>query len=123
MAIWQRVWEGLDGILERHGYVREGNVYRAAVPNEDRIVFFCHFGVQCVMLGHLLGISPMILWHGLMTAPTSVTTLVSEERREGVAFFRASAVGDISHLYARGEEPAFAGRFCEVFSNTEQRHD
>ncbi len=117
------VWDGLDKVLESHGYVREGNFYRAVKPNEDRIVFFCHFGVQCVMLGHLLGISPMILWHGLMTAPTSVTTLCSEERREGTAFFRASAVGDISHLYAKGEEPAFAGRFCEMFSNKEQRHD
>lgn len=117
------VWNGLDAVLERHGYRREGNFYRAAVPNEDRIVFFCHFGVQCVMLGHLLGISPMVLWHGLITAPTSVTTLCSEERREGIAFFRASAIGDISHLYAKGEAPAFAGRFCETFSNAQQRHD
>lgn len=117
------VWSGLDGVLEKHGYKREGNLYRAVSPNEDRIVFFCHFGVQCVMLGHLLGISPMILWHGLMTAPASVTTLCSEERREGTAFFRASAIGDVSHLYAKGEEPAFAGRFCETFANAEQRHD
>ncbi|MCM1334235.1 MAG: histidine phosphatase family protein [Bacteroides sp.] len=117
------VWDGLDMIFERHGYRREGNLYRAVRLNEDRIVFFCHFGVQCVMLGHLLGISPMILWHGLITAPTAVTTLCSEERREGAAFFRASAIGDISHLYSRGEEPAFAGRFCEMFSNANQRHD
>lgn len=114
---------GLDNIIENHGYKRDGNIYRAVQPNEDRIVFFCHFGVQCVMLGHLLGISPMILWHGLMTAPTSVTTLCTEERRESIAFFRASAIGDISHLYANGEEPAFAGRFCETFFNAEQRHD
>lgn len=117
------VWDGLDEILARHGYVRSGNLYRAENPNGDTIVFFCHFGVQCVMLGHLLGISPMILWHGLMTAPTSVTTLHTEERREGAAFFRASSIGDISHLYANGEPPAFAGRFCEMFSNAEQRHD
>ena len=117
------VWGGLDEVIEKHGYKREGNLYRAVKPNEERIVFFCHFGVQCVMLGHLLGISPMILWHGLITAPTSVTTLCSEERREGVAFFRASAIGDISHLYAKSEEPAFAGRFCETFFNIEQRHN
>lgn len=117
------VWNGLDGILARHGYVRDGNLYRAEKPNGDTIVFFCHFGVQCVMLGHLLGISPMILWHGLMTAPASVTTLHTEERRKGAAFFRASSIGDISHLYAKGEPPAFAGRFCEMFSNEEERHD
>ena len=75
------------------------------------------------MLGHLLGISPMALWHGFMAAPTSVTTVNTEERRDGIASFRVSAFGDISHLYVKGEEPAFAGRFCEMFSNTEQRHD
>lgn len=117
------VWRGLDEVISAHGYVREGNIYRAVSPNEDTIAFFCHFGVQCVMLGHLLGVSPMILWHGFMAAPTSVTTLCTEERREGTAFFRASALGDISHLYIKGEEPAFAGRFCEMFSNADQRHD
>ncbi|MBR4096783.1 MAG: histidine phosphatase family protein [Oscillospiraceae bacterium] len=117
------VWDGLDELLARHGYKREGMYYRAEKPNEDTIAIFCHFGVECVMLGHLLGISPMALWHGFMAAPTSVTTVNTEERRDGIASFRVSAFGDISHLYVKGEEPAFAGRFCETFANTEQRHD
>lgn len=119
----EAVGNGLDAVLERHGYKREGNVYRVLRPNEDTIVFFCHFGVQCVMLGHLLGVSPMVLWHGLIAAPTSVTTINTEERREGIASFRVSAFGDISHLYMHNEEPAFAGRFCETYGNTKQRHD
>lgn len=119
----EKVWKGLDSLLERHGYRREGEVYRVLSPNMDRIVLFCHFGVQCVMLGHLLGISPMVLWHGMAAAPTSVTTLYTEERREGIASFRMSAFGDISHLYAGGEPPAFAGRFCECYMNTDERHD
>ena len=118
-----KVWNGLDSVLEKHGYKREKNYYRVTAANEDTIVFFCHFGVECVMLGHLLGISPMALWHGFVAAPTSVTTLTSEERREGVASFRVSSFGDISHLYKYGEEPAFAGRFCEMFSRADQRHD
>lgn len=117
------VWDGLDELLARHGYKREGMYYRAENSNEDTIAIFCHFGVECVMLGHLLGISPMALWHGFMAAPTSVTTVNTEERRDGIASFRVSAFGDISHLYVKGEEPAFAGRFCETFANTEQRHD
>ena len=117
------VWDGLDEVLARHGYRREGMYYRAESPNEDTIAIFCHFGVECVMLGHLLGISPMALWHGFMAAPTSVTTVNTEERRDGIASFRVSAFGDISHLYVKGEEPAFAGRFCETFANMEQRHD
>ena len=66
-------------------------------------------------MSHLLNVSPMILWHGFCAAPTSVTTVVTEERREGTASFRMLAFGDTSHLYAKGEEPAFAARFCEMY--------
>lgn len=118
-----KVYAGLDEILKEHGYVREGGLYHAVRPNNDTIVLFCHFGVECVMLGHLLGISPMLLWHGFCAAPSSVTTLITEERRKGIACFRMSSFGDISHLYAAGEEPSFAARFCETYDNMEERHD
>lgn len=119
---YRRVTEGLDRLLADHGYVREGRTYRVEKPNHDIVVCFCHFGVECVMLSHLLGISPMPLWHGFVAAPTSVTSVCTEERREGIASFRTRAFGDISHLYAAGEEPSFAARFCEVHSD-ETRHD
>ena len=93
-----------DAVLAQHGYTRHGNYYLADRPNTDTLVFFCHFGVSCVLAGHLLGISPMVLWHGAIALPTSVTTLCTEERREGIASFRMSGFGDISHLYAGGEE-------------------
>lgn len=117
------VAEGLDEILAKHGYVREGNYYRVEKPNTDRIVLFCHFGVESVMLSHLLGVSPMIMWHGFCAAPTSVTTINTEERREGIASFRVSSYGDVSHLYVADEEPAFSARFCETYGNQEERHD
>ena len=110
-------------MIERHGYKREGKYYRVIAPNDDTIAVFCHFGVTCVMLSHLLNVSPMILWHGFVSAPTSVTTIITEERREGIASFRINAFGDISHLYRYGEEPAFSGRFCEMYSNADERHD
>lgn len=118
----KRVYEGIDEILASHGYEREGNYYRALRPNRDTIALFCHFGVECVMLGHLLGISPVVLWHGFCAAPTSVTVLTSEERREGIAYFRMNTFGDTGHLYAGNEEPAFAARFCETF-DSDERHD
>ncbi len=117
------VCSGLDELLEKHGYRHEGKLFHAIKPNQDTVVLFCHFGVKCVILGHLLGISPMLLWHGLCAAPSSVTTLNTEERREGIAYFRMSAFGDISHLYVAGEQPSFGARFCETFANTEERHD
>lgn len=115
------VTKNFDRLLAEHGYVRDGEVYRVTEANRDILVFFCHFGLGCVLLSHLMHISPMILWHHTCLAPTSVTTLYSEERVGGIAVFRASGIGDISHLYAGGEEPSFSGRFCEVF-DSEDRH-
>ena len=115
------VAEGLDGVLAQNGYVREGNLYRAEKANRDTIIFFCHFGVECVMLSHLTGVSPVIYWHHFMAVPSSVTTLYTEERQQGAVSFRCTQFGDISHLYAAGEESAFAGRFCETF-DSEERH-
>ncbi len=120
---YTRVTTEFDKVLAEHGYVRNGHIYNAVESNEDTIVFFCHFGVECVLLSHLLNISPMVLWHGFCALPSSVTTLVTEERREGKAYFRMLGFGDISHLNAGNEEPSFAARFCETFANTEQRHD
>jgi len=117
------VTENFDRLLAEHGYVRDGHVYRVERANGDTLVFFCHFGLECVLLSHLLGISPMVLWHGVCAAPASVTTVVTEERRPGVASFRMSAFGDISHLYAKGEPPAFAARFCECSGNEGERVD
>jgi len=118
-----KVYNGIDELLKKHGYEREGNYYRAVNPNTDTIVLFCHFGVTCVILSHLLGISPVLLWHGFCALPTSVTTLVTEERRKGIAYFRVNSFGDISHLYSAGESPSFSARFCETYDNWDERHD
>ena len=119
----QRVYDGLDALLAQHGYIREGNIYRAAHPNRETIVLFCHFGVECVMLAHLLGASPMVFWHGLCAAPASITVLTTEERRAGIASFRINCFGDTGHFYAAGREPSFSARFCETFDCADERHD
>lgn len=115
------VVRGLDGVLAQHGYQRKGGIYRTRQSNRDTLVFFCHFGVECVLLSHLLGVSPMVLWHGTVAAPSSVTILNTEERRRGKASFRMACFGDISHLYEAGEEPSFAARFCETYDSQERR--
>lgn len=120
---YDRVVGLLDELIEKHGYKRNGFMYDAVTPNNDTIVIFCHFGLECVLLSRLLNISPVVLWHGFCAAPSSVTTLVSEERREGKAYFRASSMGDVSHLYAHDQQPSFAARFCECYTNSEERHD
>ena len=116
------VYTGLDRVLASHGYRRDGLLYHADRPNQETIVFFCHFGVECVMLSHLMNVSPMILWHHFCALPSSVTTLVTEERDQGTAIFRCLAFGDLSHLYAGDEEPSFMARFCETYDDFTQRH-
>lgn len=106
-----------ERVLSKHGYVRDGLCYRAERAGSDTLVFFCHFGITCVLMSRLMNVSPMVLWHGLAMAPSSVTTIYTEERRPGIAVFRAAQVGDISHLYIRGQAPSFAARFCEVYGN------
>lgn len=111
------VCNGIDALLKQHGYEREGNVYNVVNANHDTICLFCHFGVEMVILSHLSGISCMPLWHSFVAAPTSVTTIYTEEVEKGTAAFRIQSFGDISHLYAAGEQPSFAARFDECYGD------
>lgn len=114
---FEKVAKGLDELLKEHGYVHEGRIFKAERPNHDTIVLFCHFGVECVILGHLFSMSPVPFWHNFAALPTSVTTLVTEERERGIAVFRTLGFGDVGHLYKGNEEPSFACRFCECFED------
>ena len=119
---YSNVCREFDAVLAKHGYVRDGYGYRAVTPNHDTIVFVCHFGLATVLLAHLMNCSPYSIWQNAVLLPSSVTTFRTEERREGIASMRASAIGDTSHLYAAGRTPSFSARFCECFSD-ETRHD
>lgn len=114
---YDEVTAQFDALLASHGYVRDGLVYRVERANTDTLAFFCHLGLACLLMSHLMNCSPMVLWQGTCLAPTSVTTIYTEERRPGIAVFRPQAIGDVSHLYMNGLEPSFAGRFCEVYGN------
>lgn len=118
---YEWVTKGVDELLAKHGYVHEGNHFRVEKGSHDRIVLFCHYGVSCVILSHLLGISPVMFWQSFVMQPSSVTSLLTEEREKGYAVFRMRTYGDISHLYAGDEEPSFMARYCECFED-DTRH-
>lgn len=122
VSCYDYVIKNFDALLAKHGYERYHNYYHAVNVNTDTLVFFCHFGLECVLLSHLLGVSPFTLWHGTALAPTSVTTIYTEERQKGIAYFRAAQIGDISHLTMNGLEPSFSARFCEIYDDFSQRH-
>ena len=118
----KEVFDGFDSVLKEFGYERHGTYYKVKQENHKTLMFFCHFGIESVILSHLFNCSPQVVLHNFIALPTSVTTLISEERNKGEAYFRCQQFGDISHFYKAGEEPAFAGRFCECFSD-DTRHE
>ncbi len=117
------IYSEFDSFLEKHGYKKEGKLFKAINPNSDVIVFFCHFGLECILLSYLLNLPPFVLWHSTIAAPTSITTVATEERRDGIAQFRMLSFGDTSHLYAAGMEPSPSGRFRELYTNENERRD
>lgn len=106
---------GVDTLLARYGYVRDGGIWRCAGNDETTIVLFCHFGVGMVMLSYLLDVSPSVMWQCFFMPASSVTTLVTEERVKGEVFFKCMQLGDTSHLYAGSEQVSKAGLYREVF--------
>ena len=118
---YKTVCEEFDKVLAKHGYVRDGLKYKVTNPNHDTIAFFCHFGLGGILLSHIMNTSPMTILNNGFFPPSSVTTIFSEERAEGIASFRCCAMGDTSHLYPAKEAPSFSGRFCECFTD-DTRH-
>ncbi|MDF2943810.1 MAG: Phosphoglycerate mutase [Herbinix sp.] len=113
--VYKNITINLDLFLEHYGYHRDGNYYSCKKSNKDTIVIFCHLGVQFAILSHLLGIAAPLLWQGFFVAPTSITTLVTEERVKGEAYFRCQALGDTSHLYIGNEPISTVGFFQETW--------
>ncbi len=134
---YDRVCRSLDAVLEKNGYKRDKNIYLTETVNSDLhkltyqvndghkgltyqvnndvILFFCHLGVSFVMLSHLLGIAPTVLWHTVFVAPASITILGAEEREAGKAFFRVQTIGDASHLLHAGEPISRSGYFTDTY--------
>ena len=54
---YDQVTGEFDKVLAEHGYVRDGHYYRVEKANNDTLVFFCHLGLGCVLISHLLSMS------------------------------------------------------------------
>ncbi len=120
-SAYDEVCTQFDRVLKEHGYERCGLNYKATRPNHDTIAFVCHFGVTAVLLSHILNCSPYNVWQHTVTLTTSITTLYSEERREGNALLRLCGMSDVGHLLAQNHKSSFSGRFCECFTD-DTRH-
>ncbi|MBR6872002.1 MAG: histidine phosphatase family protein [Ruminococcus sp.] len=94
----EAVRKGLDELLARHGLIREGGAFRKQGNTDTTLALFCHFGAGCVVIAHLLGVSPMITLQGFSADPTAVATLCTDDRFEDVVNFRLHGYGDTYHL-------------------------
>lgn len=114
--IWQETTAGVDELLGRYGYVKDGPVWKCENNGDFTIALFCHFGISMAILGYLTDVSPMVLWQHTMCLPSSLTEVVTEERIKGEVIFRMTKLGDLTHLEASGEVRSTAGLFPEVYT-------
>ena len=114
--VWQETVDGVDALMARYGYEKDGPVWRCDKNSGDTIALFCHFGISMAVAGYIMDMSPMALWHRTLTLPSSVTELVTEERIRGEVSFRMTRLGDITHLEAAGEPRSTAGLFPECYT-------
>ena len=114
--VWEETTRGVDGLLARYGMVKDGPVWKCGNNGDYTIALFCHFGISMAVLGYLMDISPMVLWHHTLCFPSSVTEVVTEERIRGELSFRITKLGDLTHLEAAGEKRSTAGLFPEVYT-------
>ena len=109
--VWQQTTDGVDALLARYGYEKDGPVWRCDHNTDMTIALFCHFGIAMAVLGYLTEMSPMVLWHRFLCLPSSVTEIVTEERALGEVSFRTIRLGDLTHLESAGEPASTAGLF------------
>jgi len=91
-----------DDFLKTLGFERQGSRYRVLNPNVEKVALFCHGGFGLTWLAHLLQIPLTIMWSSFWLSPTSVTTILFDQRSLEWATPRCLGLGDTSHLYEAG---------------------
>ena len=117
--VWKETCEGLDNVLRENGYVREGGCYRVVRRNMDTLAFFCHFGIGSAILSRLTHIPVIALWQGTCMLPSSITTVVTQEREDGLCDWRCVCMGDLTHLYAAREKASLYAMFPETWNGVD----
>ncbi|MBQ3235415.1 MAG: histidine phosphatase family protein [Clostridia bacterium] len=107
----------LSALIEKHGYKKNGVCYDVINANNDNIVLTCHFGLESYLLSELLNIPLVAIINHSCAAPSSVTTVVTEEREKGKAIFRMLSYGETTHLKMAGEPVSFMARYAEIYGD------
>ncbi len=102
LKTFKKVGRDSDEFIKKFGYLREKGRYRIVRKNRKKIAVFCHGGFGLTWLSHLLEIPLPLMWAGFFLPPSSVTTILFDERTFRWAVPRCIGLGDVSHLYAAG---------------------
>lgn len=111
----KRVREGSDDFLARQGFARREGVYHFERENRKKIAVVAHLGFGLTWLSHLLDIPINLMWAGFFLPPSSVTTILFDERAPGAAMPRVLGMGDVSHLSKAGLEPLPSGIIANYY--------
>lgn len=96
---FERIQAASDDFIARQGYVREGRVYKAVRPNEERVAMFCHQGFGLTWISHLLQIPPHIMWTAFDITHTGVTIIEWRNNEEGIVVPQCLCLSDTGHIY------------------------
>ena len=97
---FQRIQKASDEFLARLGYRRNGPIYHAEQPSEQRVAVFCHQGFGSVWLSQLLAIPTPLFWSAFRLNHSSVTILHFRNYPDGRTAPVCINFSDVSHLYA-----------------------
>jgi len=107
--LYQNLCERSDEFFRRLGFEREeGSKYRilssaAKAPHRrSQVAVVCHGGFGLTWLAHLLQLPPVVTYSSFWLAPSSVTTILFEERTKEFAVPRCIGLSDLSHCYKAG---------------------
>lgn len=118
---YEYVKDGLCNLLSEYGFTYADGLYKNDNLKDETIVLCCHFALGMVLINLLTGTPLPSLWQGFFLAPSSVTSIVTEEREKGIVNFRCEYVGDVSHLYKNNEPVSHSGMFAEVYDGIERQ--
>ncbi|MCR5263187.1 MAG: histidine phosphatase family protein [Clostridiales bacterium] len=98
-AAYEKVIRNSDSFLARHGYEREGSVYRITRENDENIAMFAHGGFGLVWLAHILAVPLPIFWAGFDINHASLTVINFKNDPSGYTTPKLKCFSDTSHLF------------------------
>ncbi len=99
---YKRIQDSSDEFLARHGYLRDGAIYRITHPNEERVAVFCHEGFGLTWMSHLLSIPPHIFWTSFNITHSGVSIFNFKNYPDGLTVPACLCLNDTSHIYKSG---------------------